>query len=125
MNDKSRQYFVRGDMKNSVYGLGCSLDKDDFSHSYELEVDMDEGKEDGIQGTPAKLIAGGEYELNDKCNVGYTLVVGKHIAFNMANEHKIDDKLSMTFIQQFEGEELEKKGIKPAYNFGVEFAYKM
>lgn len=31
----------------------------------------------------------------------------------------------MAFIQSYEGELLEAKGVEPAYKFGVEFQYKM
>merc|ERR1711937_284998 len=79
-NDKNRQYFVRADLKDTVVGIGCSLDKDDFSHSYEVEADMKEGAV-GVAGTPLVINGGGEYELNKKCNIGYTFVLGQFFSY--------------------------------------------
>lgn len=123
-NDKSRQYFVRADLKDTVVGIGCSLDKDDFSHSYEVEADMKEGAV-GVAGTPLVINGGGEYELNKKCNIGYTFVLGQHFSYNQAIEHKVDKNWTVTLSQSFDAECLEKDRKKPAYDVGVAFQYKL
>lgn len=36
----------------------------------------------GFQGGPVSLIMGGDYELNDKTNVDYTMRIGGSIEYN-------------------------------------------
>jgi len=75
-NDKDRQYFGRMNLKTSDIGVGCSIDHDSFSHSYEGTLAMGDKAEEGIAGTPLEIVGGGEYELSKNQSVGYTFKIG-------------------------------------------------
>jgi len=124
-NDKDRQYFGRADLKNSTVGIGCSIDHESYSHSYEGTADLGADAKPGVAGTPVTIVGGGEYELSKKHSVNYTFTLGNTFQFNQTIEHNVDDKWTVAVNQAFDTECLEKDRKKPAYDFGVGVTYKL
>lgn len=124
-NDKDRQYFGRMDLKTTELGIGCSLEKENFSHSYEGVAQLGEGAEEGLAGTPVTIIGGGEYELSKNASVGYTFSAGSTFSYNQTVEHKVDEKWTVAINQAFDSAGIGKAASKPAYDFGVGLTYKL
>lgn len=118
------QYWARASLHDETFSAGCKVDHGKFCHSYEAEMGFGEGSAtSGFQGGPVSLIMGGEYELNDKTNVDYTMRVANTVEYNQNVEHELSDKLKMTLTQSFDSGNLDAK--EPAYKLGFTFDYKL
>lgn len=117
-------YWGRVNMKEESVGLGCMVDHGKFTHSYEAEIGFGEGNSTtGVAGSPVQIVMGGEYDLNDKTNVDYTMRIAKEISYNQNVSHDLTDKCSMTLSQAFDSEKL--SGKEPSYKLGFGFDYKI
>jgi len=123
-NDKERQFWGRVNLMESNVGLGCSMERDCHSHSYEAQVDLGDSPS-GVAGTPLSIVGGGEYELSKKASINYTFGIAKHFTYNQNIEHKVDDKWTVEINQSFDAECLESGRKKSAYDFGMGFTYKL
>jgi len=104
-------------------GLGCKIEHGKFTHSYEAEVTYGKENTSGFMNSPVSLTMGGEYDLNDKTNVDYTMRIASDISYNQNVSHELSDKCSLTITQAFDSQNIEGK--EPAYKLGFGFNYKL
>jgi len=110
-------------MHEETFGLGCKVDHGSFTHSYELETAFGKDNTCGVMNSPISLVMGGDYKLNDKTNVDYTMRIASDISYNQNVEHELSEKCSLTVGQSFDSANIEGK--EPAYKLGFGLNYKL
>jgi len=116
------KYFLRVDEKESTVGLGCSLEKKNFSHSYEGTYGWDSAHK-GFRGTAFSVVGGGDYDLNEHTSMGYTWTLGEHFLYNQSVNHKFDKNWTVSVNQAYDNSRL---GTKQApYDIGFGISYKI
>jgi hypothetical protein len=121
-HDKENLYWGRADLLAETFSTGCMIDEKHRIHSHELVYSWVKDFK-GIKGFPVELNNGGEYECNDKTNLGWTLKVGEHISYAHEVSHKVDKNWTLGMVQQFDNS---RKGTKlPMYDVGFKASYKL
>jgi len=121
-NDKKAQYWCRLNEKATQLGGGCSIEHDNFTHSYEGTYDYGKDAE-GMFGSPVSFFGGGEYDLGKHTTLGYTWGWGKYVNYNQEVSHKVDDKWHVSMEQSFDSEHIGTK--RSPYDMGVGVTYKL
>jgi len=121
-NDAAAQYFARANVLEKTAGLGCSIEHEKFTHSYEGTFNWGSGAE-GLMGSPISFVGGGEYDLSKASSLGYTWTLGKNWAYNQTVDHKLDEHWTVSATQAFDSERL--SGKQPAYDLGFSATYKL
>jgi len=121
-NDKNAQYFARSDLAAQTAGMGCSIEHDSFTHSYEAVYDWTKDAK-GIKGTPVSIIGGGDYDLSKQTGLSYNWFIGETWNYNQSVAHKMTDNWSVSANQAFDAGRL--NGKQPAYDLGFSLTYKL
>ena len=121
-NDKNAQYFARSDLAAQTAGMGCSIEHDSFTHSYEAVYDWTKDAK-GIKGTPVSIIGGGDYDLSKQTGLSYNWFIGETWNYNQPVAHKMTDNWSVSANQAFDAGRL--NGKQPAYDLGFSLTYKL
>lgn len=121
-NDKNAQYFARSDLAAQTAGMGCSIEHDSFTHSYEAVYDWTKDAK-GIKGTPVSIIGGGDYDLSKQTGLSYNWFIGETWNYSQSVAHKMTDNWSVSANQAFDAGRL--NGKQPAYDLGFSLTYKL
>lgn len=119
-NDKEAQYFARADLKAESAGIGCSIEHEKFTHSYEATFSWAKNAS-GFMGSPISVVGGGDYDLSKATSLGYTWTLGSGYAYNQSTSHKLNDNWTVAANQAFDSERLSTK--QPAYDVGFGVTY--
>ena len=74
MKDSKNKYFARCNVMDEHASVGCTINKKGFAHSYAAYY-MWSKEAKGIQGLPVKVEAGGNYRLDKKSRMSYSLEI--------------------------------------------------